>query len=279
MVNEKTIRIARKKLGLTQADLARSCSCATNTIGRIERGQLQPSQALLQRIAQALGVPPSALDSHNDPEPTAAPTEHLRNVLHVLVERMSNEEVTDFSPLVDAWAARESHQPPRTPAAAAPEFDIVDVEQLPPHWPGSYLPVIGRLAAGQGIDTTEAESYPAGLAHTYLRYQNAPPNAFSLVVEGCSMAPQFGHGDIVIVDPSQTIEAGLCAALTDDGTGQRIARLKKLVLDGPTARLESLNPAYPTITVPAGRVQAFAVWRHLPLNAPRRSGAPGYRWP
>ncbi|MCE5280254.1 MAG: XRE family transcriptional regulator [Planctomycetaceae bacterium] len=276
MVNGNNVRKARKSLAMTQSELAARCRCATNTIGRIERDQLQPSAALAQQIAQTLGVPLEFLETGSDPG-RPSQSGHLRSVLHLLVEKLSDEEMSQLAPAM-GYAPRRRPSPAAAEPALPPGFDIVDVEQLPADWPSQYLPIIGRLAAGQGLDTTEAESYPAGLAYQYLRYAGAPHNAFALIIEGQSMLPRFCHGDVVIVDPNHTVDGGICAVLTDDGTGQRSARLKRLVVEGSQAHLESLNPAYPSVTLPSQRVQAYAIWRHLTLSVAQPHGSAGYRW-
>ena len=291
-MNGNNIRKARKKAGLTQEQLARKCDCATNTIGRIERGELQPAQTLKERIAEVLGLRLTVLEPEDQPVSTApaGPKDHLRTLLQLLGQ-MPPEDLATISPVVQALASRQPGGPAavqtspqvdesgrQSQAALPADFDIVDVEQLPRHWIGDYLPIIGRLAAGQGFDTSEAEAYPAGVACRYLRYQGAPPNAFVLAVEGQSMAPQFRHGDMVIVDPDQPVTGGLCVILTDDGTGQRIARLKRLVVQGSKACLESLNRAYSPISLPAERLTACKIWRHLSLSLPQSVGSEGYRW-
>ena len=283
MVSGNIVRKVRKKVALTQEQLARKCSCATNTVGRIERGQLQPGKVLEQRIAQVLGVPVAALEDGPGIDALAAvgSDQHLRNALQLLGQ-MTAGELASLSLIVQALADTEKSDSPRQypPGENAPPrgFDIFDVEQLPKQWAGKFLPIIGRLAAGKGFDTSEAEAYPAGAAYLYLKYSGAPKNAFALNVEGQSMSRRFRHGDMVIVDPDQPADSGVCVVLTDDGTGQRIARLKRLLLQGPTARLESLNPEYPTISIPAGRVQAYRIWRHLSLGTTHRVGSQGYRW-
>jgi SOS-response transcriptional repressor LexA len=290
MVSGNNIRKARKKAGLTQEELARKCDCATNTIGRIERGELQPAQALKENIAEVLGLRLTIMEPEDQPSSTdpARPKDDLRTLLQLLGQ-MSPEDLGTVGPVIQALASlapsglggrQKSPDPsgPQSDTHLPKDYDIVDVEQLPRHWIGQYLPIIGRLAAGKGFDTSEAEAYPAGVACRYLRYQDAPRNAFALAVEGQSMAPQFRHGDMVIVDPDQPAKSGACVILTDDGGGQRIARLKRLVVQGSSASLESLNPAYPTISLPAERVTACTIWRHLSLSNPQPAGSAGYRW-
>ena len=50
------VRRKREELGLTQEELAEKVNCHVNHIGRIERGQVDPSLSMLLRIATALEV-------------------------------------------------------------------------------------------------------------------------------------------------------------------------------------------------------------------------------
>lgn len=54
----KRTRMRRK---LTQVELARKVGVHEMTISRLERGDRQPSMALLQRLARVLKVPMTAL--------------------------------------------------------------------------------------------------------------------------------------------------------------------------------------------------------------------------
>jgi transcriptional regulator with XRE-family HTH domain len=54
-------RKRRKPKGWTQAQLAKKVGVHKITISRLERGDRQPSMALLQRLARALGVDPKDL--------------------------------------------------------------------------------------------------------------------------------------------------------------------------------------------------------------------------
>jgi transcriptional regulator with XRE-family HTH domain len=49
-------RMARERLGLTQAQVARQVCLATEVYGRIERGGLLPSVPTLRKLALALGI-------------------------------------------------------------------------------------------------------------------------------------------------------------------------------------------------------------------------------
>ena len=56
MAVDRQLKLARKRAGLTQAQLAEKCGLATVTIQQYERGVRQPSIERLQLIADALNV-------------------------------------------------------------------------------------------------------------------------------------------------------------------------------------------------------------------------------
>ena len=51
-----TVRSARKRAGVTQAELARLCSTSQPAIARLEKGLVAPTVLSLDRIARALGA-------------------------------------------------------------------------------------------------------------------------------------------------------------------------------------------------------------------------------
>jgi len=143
--------------------------------------------------------------------------------------------------------------------------EILEMEALPKRWQGRYVPIIGRLAAGQeGADTLEAESFEPGRASYYVGYPGAPRDAFAVRIQGDSMIPDYADGDLLIIDPSVRVVSGVCAVVTQVDH-ERLARTKKLLLNGETAELHSLNRKYKPIKVPAEAVAAFAIWKHLRL--------------
>ena len=71
------IRILRTQRGLTQEQIALEADIATSNISRIEKGQRQPSQKVLQKIAQALGTKPSVLFAASE-----QPITQVSNFLH-----------------------------------------------------------------------------------------------------------------------------------------------------------------------------------------------------
>lgn len=55
------VRQIRKQAGLTQSALAQRVRCERSFISKIENGKANPTQTVLERIAQALEVPVTQL--------------------------------------------------------------------------------------------------------------------------------------------------------------------------------------------------------------------------
>ncbi len=72
MTTGEKIRKARRQALLTQAELAALAGIGPNTIGRIERGKVEPHLRTIRLLAAALDVPPSSLVSDEEPLARAA---------------------------------------------------------------------------------------------------------------------------------------------------------------------------------------------------------------
>jgi len=132
-------------------------------------------------------------------------------------------------------------------------------------WSEYCVPVIGRIAAGEGADTVEATEHPPAWAGEFVLHSGAPAGAVAVRVAGESMAPAYRDGDMVIVDPTRPAESGVCVVLVEVD-GHADARLKRLRLRARDAILESVNPAYPPQTIPRRRIlRTMQVRTHLPL--------------
>jgi len=145
-------------------------------------------------------------------------------------------------------------------------FRVVSREEIGEYWEyGLHIPIIGRLAAGEGVDTAEAESHPPGWADAYLIYEeSSPPDAFALRVTGDSMQPVFSDGDMVIIDPDHQVTEGVCCVIYQ-ADGQRLARLKVLHCTKRTVTLSSTTPLYPSVKIPPkSLIAAYAIFKHLP---------------
>ncbi len=89
----KVLRIARMRLGLTQAEVARELGVVTDVYGRLERGDMLPSVSNLRRVCLLLGLSSDELlslehveDEHSPRRPailTEGPPEFRRLVGHL----------------------------------------------------------------------------------------------------------------------------------------------------------------------------------------------------
>jgi len=136
-------------------------------------------------------------------------------------------------------------------------------EELPERVPAHYVPIIGRIAAGKGESTDEAEQFAPGEADAYVEHIGGPPRAFAVRVVGDSMNPPFADGDLVIADGDQPVCSGLAAIILDQN-GPRVARLKTFYLDGDDAVLISNNHRHEPVRLPLDKVHgAYRIIDHL----------------
>ncbi|MGJ3265153.1 MAG: helix-turn-helix domain-containing protein [Salinarimonas sp.] len=96
------MRIARDARGWSQADLAEKATLSTNSIGRLERGEMALRFDNIEKVAAALELEPSALFA---PEPPVAPQPERARVLqrlNVLLVRMSDEDLARLGRVIRA---------------------------------------------------------------------------------------------------------------------------------------------------------------------------------
>ena len=176
--------------------------------------------------------------------------------------------------LVEAMTPPPAEGRPRrrkaTRPAARPGYRTVPPEDVPTShdWHTQYVPIVGRIAAGQGIDTTESTEYPPGWAAEFLVYDGAPEAAVAVRIKGESMSPRFGSGDMAVVDTAGEVGWGevCCVLVRVDDIVE--ARLKRPVPDGGEVVLQSLNPDPQYAPERVGRdavVRRLPIVAHLPL--------------
>lgn len=102
------VRDARRRRGLTQAQLAKRASVGADTIGRIEGARYSPRLDTMLRLADALGLPLDLLlrERFDDADELAALIRALperdRRMASVLVGAMYGELLTQRPSSVDA---------------------------------------------------------------------------------------------------------------------------------------------------------------------------------
>jgi transcriptional regulator with XRE-family HTH domain len=101
------VKMARKRLGLTQDDLAAKVDRTPESISNIERGQHLPTIETLAKIAAALEVPlPEFLESvsHSDSAPTARAA--LETRLRSAAERLDDLDLQIAVGQIELLASR-----------------------------------------------------------------------------------------------------------------------------------------------------------------------------
>lgn len=290
------VRQLRTHLRLSQSELAERVGAdGINTVSNLERG-VPRNLAIehlvgLGKLCLAEGVSLQWLVAGEGPmmappaaasppiSPAQAETTWLAALADAVARRLSarpappaTDPVEDRTPEPAPTETQTkpddlAQEPPgfRVVELLDPGFRIVATEEIPEDADprGQYVPLIGRLSAGAGADTVEAEQFAPGRADAYLIYMGAPEAAFAVRVVGDSMLPDYADGDLVVVDGAKPVRSGVACVLVRHA-GDRVARLKRIVYKGKIAILESLNPAYPPVRHPARNVAAFALIRHLP---------------
>jgi len=153
------------------------------------------------------------------------------------------------------------------------EIALVEIprEDINEHHRGRVVPIVGRIAAGDTIITTdEAEQFLPGDADAFVLFENAPPHAFAVRVVGDSMDPPYRSGDIVIADGDRPVRHGLAVVVFEED-GFRLARLKIMHVEPEEVLLLSTNPAFPPMRLPRQAVAgAWTVIAHLRRNNARQ---------
>ena len=116
-----------------------------------------------------------------------------------------------------------------------------------------HVPIVGEIAAGLPIDAYEERLETIAVAASV-----APSNdAYALRVRGDSMIDDhICDGDVVIVEPADTVQDGdIAVAMLDDGT----ATLKRLFREHGRVRLQPANADFEPIYARDVRVRGHAV--------------------
>ncbi len=269
----RRFREVRQAAGLKQKDVAKRLGLGSqNAITRLERGTFTGLTALVLRgiiaFAAQQGASADWLLTGTDPLDRASREDLMQALGRQIAEELATQQALKIVPR-DVPAAPPRRQKGKPAAQQVirlydPGFQQIEREQRPPKWQGKFVPIIGRLAAGEAADTSQAESFEPGEADAYLVYRGAPKHAFAVRVVGDSMQPDYRDGDMVVVDPGRPATSGVCCVIYSHEGAERTARLKRLSVRGKTATLISLNKQYPPVKVPAAHILAYEIAAHLP---------------
>jgi SOS-response transcriptional repressor LexA/DNA-binding XRE family transcriptional regulator len=256
------VRQLRAALGLSQEALSKALGRANNDpISRLERGvaEMIPFDILLGLLglADKVGYGTDWLMAGR--KPATPPAEDMEQAATTVLSRLTDgtRKHTTLGGHVE-FKVTEIRQAGYERAAAE------DLEGRP--WQGEWVPIINRIAAGEGVDTSEAEAYPPGAAAAFVRFAGAPARVFAVEVTGDSMEPEYRDHDLVIADPDRPCSSGVCCVVLKRG-GDRLPRLKRLRRRGGKTYLESLNPKYAAVLIRPGELErTCAIVKHLPFQ-------------
>jgi len=294
------IRYLRKRLaGMTQRELAAQLGLdSPDSITRLENGtsnraNLGVLRGLIELAREHLHDANWLMEGEEPSSETAYPTfadlgeashdELMKEFARLTVQSQVVSDLIKTAGDPDARKAlvesmtpppeadRPARRKPRRPAARR-GYRTVAPEDVPSaqDWHKHYVPIVGRIAAGQGLDTdtVEATEYPPGWAAEFVVYDDAPDTSVAVRIKGDSMGPDFRDGDMVVVDPAGEADFGeICCVMVRAGDTVE-ARLKRPRLDGGRVVLESLNPDPRYAPEPVGVdavVGRFPIVAHLPL--------------
>ena len=262
----KRIRHIRVALGLSQAEMSHALGRANNNaVSRLERGDADmiPFDILFGLLKMAIRSGYTAEWLVTGEEAAA------RRVADDVIAAIKRQTTLPPAPAPAAPAKKFAAR-----RVIEPGYETCQAESLPEDWRGDWVPILGKIAAGAGIDTVAAESHPAGIADKFVKWRWACEKPFAAEVCGDSMEPDYLDRDIVICDGDRRATGGVCCVIFAKG-GERLVRLKRLVFTRGKVRLESLNVArHPPLILPSEKFEAaYEISEHLPFL--RNSGKGG----
>jgi len=247
------IRRWRQARGLTINELASRVGCAKSYISLIENGHKgPPSDAMLERFEDALGLEPGRLVEHAQrariPKTVRA---ELEGLMHdrKLAERLAmllrgTADDDDRSRLDQAYHSGELRRLiDRLGPGGSPGTGEITPVSLP-----MEVPLINSVAAGYPREFTDL-GYPARVADEYVRCPDLhDPDAFAARVVGDSMAPEYREGDIVVFSPMRDPRDGSdCFVRLEPDHETTFKRVYFETGDGGESliRLQPINSAHP----------------------------------
>lgn len=215
------LKALRVRSGLTQIDLASSCSVSVSSVAHWESGDNLPSPRNLKQIALLLQCSiPYLLGETEDIVPIVEASPHVL-AGNSAVKMQGDED--NFEKNIERWQDGLRRVPVVSWAQAGAAHDYGDLCNQLEEWVGCKC---------------------------------RDMNSFALIIEGDSMEPRFMAGDRVIFAPnSEPRNGNFVVARLKEGHGVLFKRFRRCGSEGGVIRLESLNPDYGPLEYP---VSAFA---------------------
>jgi repressor LexA len=258
------IRQQRRRLGLTQDELAGRAGISKPYLSLIETGRITnpPSDEKLNRLEQSLGFTPGDLlgQAHLQRTPR-----DVRAVLQKLLDRDAPTDPESDAPLPHTKNTADPTSNDPGLSSVLREL-LTDSSHPAESFAGGAVPVINRVAAGYPTDFDDL-TYPARVACEFVACPGlADKHAFAARVHGDGMTPKYRPGDIVIFSPAAAARDGDdCFVRFDDGQTafKRVFFETDPVANASVVRLQPRNERHRAQLTPAHRVTGIykAVYR------------------
>ncbi|WP_461664664.1 XRE family transcriptional regulator [Humidesulfovibrio sp.] len=225
---------------MSQDDFADAVGVSKAAIGGYERDKQMPGSAVIVSICEKFDIEPGWLLMGKDP--MRAPHNSKRKDIELDLSAIDN--------LGDALESFENCRRPRP---------LCDVDMV-------YIPLVeARISAGTGSFETGGDSDRRyGFRSDFLTRKGQISQMVLMRVEGDSMEPEIHHGDVVLIDQSQTQPrpGAMFAIGVED-----LVYIKMVDSKPGKILLKSLNPAYEPLEIDARgdladgiRIIGKAIW-------------------
>ncbi|MBV8659753.1 MAG: helix-turn-helix domain-containing protein [Burkholderiales bacterium] len=225
------LKVARKRAGLTQQEVADACNVSRSAVSQWEiEGDKKPTVDNLRAFARATRTPLEWLMDDN---------------ASLKVDWSAQEGGADSAALIPAGVVTAV---PYEHRSELPDDEFVFLDNFD---------VAASAGYGSNVEWVVREKNQLPFRANFLRARGLKPEACKLMtVRGDSMRPELRDGDTIIVDTSRTrVEDGEIYVVWFDGQ----LYVKHLIRTADTIVLHSANPLYPDVIVPRDRFEQLHV--------------------
>lgn len=237
------IREARRRRGMTLAQVAAQVGCARSYLSELESGKRPPpSDEIIAALERALAVQAGTLAD-------AAAWGRTPSRVRREVSRLS-EQAARASRAKEELILRLSKMKGLDAALKSGELrDLIDrmgiTSDTMPLVATRDVPLINKVAAGYPREFTDL-GYPARIADEYVRCPDVTDaDAFAARVVGDSMLPDYREGDVVVFSPARDVKEGNDCFVRLERDAE--TTFKRVYFEGDgRLRLQPLNARYPS---------------------------------
>lgn len=214
----------REAAGLDMVQLAAQLGCTDGAVWNWENDKANPSDDHMKKLQEILKPNPIATARF-----IAAALERRKTLSHEQIKVYST--IKSRKEPFGVWANQEHFEATQVRESSVEEYIS----------PSHNVSLLGWLEAGKFSSGTYSEE---GKVITTLKGKNL----FALRVKNHSMSPEFGDGEIIIVDTDARAESGHFVVVQQK-THEAEATLKQLKIYDQTVVLHPLNSEYEDMAV------------------------------